>query len=145
MAPEVVFDQGLGDLFVCRVAGNVLEPHVLGSIEYAVENFGCALVVVLGHQRCGAVTDTIALVDAGETAPGSIQRVVDAIAPVIRGTRREAGDDDYVEEIVRANASAVAQSLLDQSTIVTDAASDEKLRVVAATYSLDSGKVDLLS
>lgn len=144
--PEHVFDQSLGHLFVCRVAGNVLESRILGSIEYAIANFHSPLVMVLGHQHCGAVKDTIALLQQGKKAPGSIQAVVDAIAPVVRRTPRGSlGPDAYVERVVRANARAVARQLGHDSAIVRDAVAAGKLRVVAAEYSLASGRVTLLS
>jgi carbonic anhydrase len=132
VAPELVFDQGLGDLFVCRVAGNIVTPEVLGSVEYAVANFGCALVVVLGHQRCGAVTDTLELVKAGERAPGSVQTIVDAIAPNVDADRS-------VDEGVRANARAAADRLRESPAL-----GDEVVHVAAALYSLDTGGVELL-
>ena len=130
--PELVFDQGLGDLFVCRVAGNVVTPEVLGSVEYAVANFGCELVVVLGHQRCGAVTDTLELVKAGESAPGSVQSIVDAIASNVHA-------DASVDEGVRANARAAAERLSESPAL-----GDERVQVAAAVYSLDTGAVELL-
>ena len=144
--PEHVFDQSLGDLFVCRVAGNVLESRIVGSIEFAVASFQPPLVMVLGHERCGAVIDTIALLEKGQTAPGSIQAVVDAIAPVVRRTARGSLDPDaYLGRVIRANARAVAAQLRDDSPIVRDAVAAGKLRVVAAEYSLSSGRVTLLS
>ncbi|HZT44702.1 MAG TPA: carbonic anhydrase [Gaiellaceae bacterium] len=144
--PEHVFDQSLGHLFVCRVAGNVLESRIVGSIEYAVANFHSPLVMVLGHQHCGAVRDTIALLDKGQKAPGSIQAVVDAIAPVVRRTPRGSLDPEaYVEQVVRANARAVATQLARSSAIVREAVAAGELRVVAAEYSLASGRVTLLS
>ena len=130
--PELVFDQGLGDLFVCRVAGNVVTPEVFGSIEYAVSTFGCALVVVLGHQRCGAVTETIELVAAGGTAPGSVQSIVDAIAPNV-------AEGASADEVVRANALVAARRLAESPAL-----SDGRERVAAAFYSLDTGTVELL-
>lgn len=145
VAPELVFDQALGDLFVCRIAGNLVDARIAGSIEYAITQFHSALVIVLGHQRCGAVTDTITLVEHGGSAPGSIQSVVEALAPVVRATPRDTlGDGDYVEKVIRANAKAVVQSLSQGSSIVANEVAEGKLRVAAAVYSLDSGRVTLL-
>ncbi len=142
--PEHIFDQGLGDLFVCRIAGNILETQIVGSMEYAIAHFNSPLLMVLGHQRCGAVTDTIKLVEKGGKAPGSIQSLVEAIAPVVRATKRGSlGDAAYLDKVVAANARAVAESV-QRSAIVRLAVSAKKLRVVAAEYSLDSGKVKLL-
>lgn len=144
--PEHIFDQSLGDLFVCRVAGNIVEVQIVGSMEYAIEHFHSPLLMVLGHQRCGAVTDTIKLVENGGTAPGSIQSIVDAIAPVVRATKRGSlGDAAYLDRVIAANARAVAKSVRARSKIVRHAISTNELRVVAAEYSLDSGKVRLLA
>lgn len=144
--PEHIFDKGLGDIFVCRVAGNILEPHIIGSIEYSIANFGSLLVMVLGHQRCGAVKDTIELVEAGKKAPGSIQTIVETITTVVKANPRgNLGDDAYLDKVVKANARAVAKSLQAHSAIVRNAISQKKLEVVCAEYSLDSGKVQFLS
>lgn len=143
--PEHIFDANLGDLFVCRVAGNILEAQIVGSIEYSITNYHSPLVMVLGHQRCGAVTDTIKLVEHGGRAPGSIQSIVDAIAPVVRATKRGSlGDAAYLDKVIAANTRAVTRSVQQRSAIVRNAISAKKLRVVAAEYSLDSGKVRLL-
>lgn len=143
--PEHIFDKGLGDIFVCRVAGNILEPHIIGSIEYSIANFHSLLVMVLGHQSCGAVKDTIKLVEAGKKAPGSIQSIVETITPVVKANPRgNLGDTAYLEKVIKANARVVAKSLQAHSAIVRNAISQKKLEVVSAEYSLDSGKVQLL-
>jgi len=144
--PEQIFDQSVGDLFVCRVAGNILEPGGLGSFEYAVANIGSpAVLVVLGHQKCGAVTDSIKLVKSHERAPASIQTIVEAIAPAItataQGTMSEA---EYTEAVVRANAKLVAHEAVARSAIIKHAVAAHQLKVVAARYALDSGHVTLL-
>src|SRR5262245_10881376 len=145
VSPELIFDESIGDLFVCRVAGNVLTPQILGSAEYAVTSFGSPLLMVLGHQRCGAVTATIELLAKGDRAQGSAQSIVDAIAPVVRATKRAGlGETAYLDRVVRANAKAVARSVVKQSKMIRSAVSAKKLRVVSAAYSLDSGKVALL-
>jgi carbonic anhydrase len=134
---ELVFDQSLGDLFVCRVAGNVLDPMVVGSIEYAVAQFSPLLVVVMGHERCGAVTAAVELANVGESPTGNIHAVVDALAAVLeRGMS--------VDEAVYANARAGARALPERSAIVRRAVESSALRVVAAVYSLDSGRVEVL-
>ena len=134
---ELVFDQSLGDLFVCRVAGNVVDPIVLGSIEYAVTQFAPLLVFVMGHERCGAVTAAVELTSGGGSPPGSIHALVDAVGAVL-----EPGMS--VDDAVRANARAGVRALQDRSSIVRSAAQSGALRVVAAEYSLDSGRVELL-
>lgn len=143
--PNFIFDESLGDLFVCRVAGNILEAQIIGSMEFAISHYHPPLLMVLGHQRCGAVTDTITLVEKGGRAPGSIQSIVEAIAPIVRATKRGSlSDAAYLDKVVAANARAVAKSVQQRSAIVRHAISAKKLRVVAAEYSLDSGKVRLL-
>ena len=144
--PEQIFDQTVGDLFVCRVAGNVLEPGGLGSFEYAIANIGSpAVLMVLGHQKCGAVTDSIKLTKGHQQAPGSIQAIVEAIQPAIastpRGTMTEAA---YTEAVVSANAKLVAHEILTRSAIVKKAVGEHHLKVVSARYELDSGRVTLL-
>jgi carbonic anhydrase len=143
--PEHIFDQSLGHIFVCRIAGNILQPGIVGSIEYAVEHFHSLVVMVLGHQSCGAVTDTIKLVKSRGKAPGEIQSIVDAIAPVVRATKRGSlGEAAYLDKVIGENAKSVARALQKESEIVRHARDKGKLRVVAAEYSLRSGKVTLL-
>src|SRR5579885_136434 len=110
--PEIIFDQGLGDLFVVRVAGNVLNDNALGSIEYAAEHFNVPLVMVLGHQRCGAVD---AAVKGGE-APGHIGSLVEAIRPAVEKTKGKSGDP--VGNAVRANVEMVVDQLKDSKPIL---------------------------
>jgi carbonic anhydrase len=144
--PELIFDAHLGSVFVCRVAGNILDPHTVGSIEYSIANYQSLVLMVLGHQRCGAVKDTIKLVEAGKEAPGSIQSIVQTITPVVKATPRgRLGDDAYLDKVIRANARTVANALPQRSAIIKNAVSARKLRIVPAEYSLDSGRVVLLS
>jgi carbonic anhydrase len=141
--PELIFDENIGQLFVCRVAGNIIDPHTIGSIEYSVANFGSLLIVVMGHQSCGAVKDSITLYEAGKKAPGDIQSIVDAIIPVIKANPRNGLDDKaYLEKVIKANARVVAKSLHQRSTIIRNAVDTNKLKIVSAEYSLASGKVD---
>jgi carbonic anhydrase len=144
--PEQIFDQSVGDLFVCRVAGNILEPGGLGSFEYAVANIGSpAVLLVLGHQRCGAVTDAISLLKKHERAPASIQTIIDAIKPAVDETPQGAlSESEYAEAVVRANAKLVAHETLARSAIIKKAVDAHQLKVVAARYALDSGRVTLL-
>jgi carbonic anhydrase len=143
--PEHIFDQTLGHIFVCRVAGNILQPAIVGSIEYSVVTFGSHLIMVLGHHDCGAVKDTIKLVEKGGKAPGSIQTIVEAITPAVKATpRRGRGDKPYIDAVVKTNALLVARSIPQRSQIVSRAVSSRKLRIVAADYSLTSGRVKLL-
>ena len=104
VAPELYFDQGLGDLFVIRNAGNVLDDHALGSMEYAVDHLHVPLILVVGHGKCGAVSAAV----AGAHAPGHIQSIVDSIAPVVDGIKDQPGDK--LDNAVRANARHVAEA-----------------------------------
>ena len=136
--PELLFDEGLGDLFVIRVAGNVVDDAVLGSIEYAVEHLGTKLVMVLGHEKCGAVS---AAVEAG-TGTGHIKALVTAIRPSVEASAKEPGD--RIHNCVIANARRVAQQVRESEPVLKDAVAKHLVKVVAADYALDSGKVNLL-
>src|SRR5262249_25166781 len=134
----VVCDQGLGDLCVIAVRGKVADPVGRGSIESAAEHLGVGFVMVLGHSRCGAVD---AAVKGGE-APGHIPTLIEAIMPAVEKTRDQPGD--RLANAVRANALLVAEQLRTSDPVLSHLVHDGKLRVVAALYDLDSGKVDVL-
>lgn len=136
--PELVFDQGLGDLFVIRTAGEVLGDGALGSIEYAVEHLGCELVVVLGHERCGAVA---AVVQGGQL-PGHLASFTPAITPVIAEAKKKGGD--VLDNAVRAHAQRVVRQLAECEPILSEYVHLGKLQIVAARYDLDSGVVEFL-
>lgn len=145
VAPEYVFDQRLGDIFVVRVAGNVLDADVLGSMEYAVAHFHAAAVMVLGHQRCGAVTDAVELAQSHGKAPGDIQHIVDAIDPAVHATKRGSlSESAYIEAVIRTNARMVASAIPKRSASLRTAVGAGKLKIVPAVYSLDTGKTTLL-
>ncbi len=142
--PEIIFDQGLGEIFVVRVAGNVPDPIVLGSIEYGAEHLKSPLIVVLGHRRCGAVT---AAVDAEGSPEGNIGAILKAIAPAVAQARKEAPGKDkaaLVETAVIDNVKRVAQSLTHDSPVLHELAREGKIRIVGAEYDLDTGKVALI-
>jgi len=135
--PEVLFDRSLGDLFVVRVAGNVVDPVAVGSVEYAVEHLGVPLVVVMGHEKCGAVR---AAVDGGE-APGSIGSIVAKIRPSVDRARAAgaAGKDLYertADENIKATVSA-----LKESPVIKHFIEEGRLAVTGAKYRLESGEV----
>jgi carbonic anhydrase len=138
-SPEVVFDQGLGDIFVVRVAGNVLNDETVGSIEYAVEHLGARLIVVLGHQRCGAVKAARDTLAAKAEAPGHIQSLVKALQPAVEAT---AGAD--VEATAKANVLNVVQALRDSAPILKPMVATGAVSVVGAHYNLDTGAVEFL-
>lgn len=134
--PEIVFDQGLGDLFVVRVAGNVIDDHNLGSIEYAVDHLAVRLIVVLGHQRCGAVKAAKETIAAKGEAPAHIQSLVTAIQPAVEATVK-----DDLEVTIEANIKNVAQALRSSTPILKAKVDAGELKVVGAYYSLDTGAV----
>lgn len=138
VSPELYFDQGLGDLFVIRNAGNVIDDHVLGSIEYAVEHLHVSLIVVVGHERCGAV----AAAAGGGHAAGHIVSIVESIAPSVEATKSQSGDK--VDNVVRTNASHSAELLAKSEPLLSAARKEGKLKIVAARYDLDTGSVELL-
>jgi carbonic anhydrase len=137
--PEIVFDQGLGDLFVLRVAGNVIDDHSLGSAEYAVDHLAVRLIVVLGHQRCGAVMAAKETIAAKGKAPAHIQSLVTAIRPAVEATVH--GD---LEATVKANVKDVVQALRSSTPILKPKVDSGEVRVVGAYYSLDTGAVNFL-
>lgn len=142
---ELVFDRGLGDLFVIRTAGQVLDSAALGSIEYGVAVIGCRLIVVLGHKNCGAVDDTIKTLDSRGSQPGSIASLVNAIRPAVERARRQGGNrDPLLDRAIRENV-ALGVEQLKTSQILADAmrARENKLKIVGAYYDLASGAVSI--
>ncbi len=141
VAPELLFDESLGDLFVVRSAGNVAGEIGRGSIEYAVEHLGVNLVVVLGHQKCGAVTAAC----SGDKMPSpNLQAIVDRIAPAVVEARTHAKDSELVEAAVRQNVLQSASDLLAGSEVLRHAVHEGHLEIVEAVYSLDTGEVTAL-
>ncbi len=138
VAPELFFDQGLGDLFVIRNAGNVLDDHVIGSMEYAVEHLHAPLIIVVGHEKCGAVSATV----SGAEAPGHIRSVVESIAPAFEKSKSQPGDK--VDNAVRANAQQTADILKQAEPILKESKSAGHLSIVAARYDLGTGRVEIL-
>ena len=138
VAPELFFDQGLGDLFVIRNAGNVLDDHVIGSMEYAVEHLHAPLIIVVGHEKCGAVSATV----SGAEAPGHIRSVVESIAPAFEKSKSQPGDK--VDNAVRANAQQTADILKQAEPILKESQSAGHLSIVAARYDLGTGRVEIL-
>jgi carbonic anhydrase len=135
---EMIFHADLGDIFVVRVAGNVADHIVIGSIEFAVEQLGTRLVVVLGHERCGAVT---AALDGGRPI-GHIGTLLDHLKPVVERVRDRPGD--VLDQAVRLNAVLVARKLKRSRPILSSAVGSGKIRIVAARYDLDDGNVEFL-
>lgn len=135
--PEVVFDQGLGDLFTIRVAGNVVDPLVLASIEFAILELHPPVIVVLGHERCGAVAATVEATESGVAPPGHLGAIVERLGPVVTAVVGQPGDP--VGNGVRANIAAVQRQLVDDSRVIAEAVERGDVRVMGACYDLHSG------
>lgn len=136
VVPELAFDTGLGELFVLRVAGNVANTSTIASIEYAVAHIGSKVIVVLGHQSCGAVTAAVAGGDNGYNLNHLLAHVAPALAAA-----KEGAD---VNDVVKINAELTAKELASRSAIISGAMEKGDLKIVPAYYNLDSGKVDFL-
>src|SRR6266699_4995151 len=138
--PEIAFDQGLGDLFVVRVAGNVIDDQSLGSIEYAVDHLAVRLIVVLGHQRCGAVKAAKETIAAKGKAPAHIQSLVTAIKPAVEATIN--GD---LEATTEAKVKHVVEALRSSTPLLKPKVDSGELQVIGGYYSLDTGAVSFLN
>lgn len=136
--PEVFFDQGIGDLFIIRNAGNIVDDVVLGSIEYAAEHLGVPLVMVLGHSKCGAVTATV----QGGEAPGHIGSIVETIQPAVDASKGQHGD--AVLNATLANVRLTVDRIKKCEPILAELEQHGKLMVVGAFYHLDTGAVEVL-
>ncbi|MFI9150264.1 carbonic anhydrase [Streptomyces sp. NPDC053367] len=137
LAAEIIFDQGLGDLFVVRTAGHAAGPEVLGSIEYGVSVLGCPLVVVLGHDSCGAVAATRAAVADGTAAPGYLRDVIERVTPSVLAAQAAgvSEDDGFIDTHVRHTVDFV----LDRSRVLADRVSSGHTAVVGLSYALTDG------
>ena len=136
--PEIVFDQSLGDIFVVRLAGNIVDDFALGSIEYGVQNLGASIILVLGHANCGAVSAALKNLKFDD----HIQAVVDAIHPAIKDIKGTSSDD--LEKAIKANAKYVVAQLKNAKPAISRLVSQEKIKIVAGYYRLDTGAVDIL-
>jgi carbonic anhydrase len=143
---ELVFDQGLGDLFVIRVAGNIVAPSQVGSVEFAAERFGTRLVVVLGHSRCGAILATIEELGRPATLRSrNLRSIVDRVRPSVEGLlspHLKLDKDALIDQAVRANIRASVDHLRHGSEILEELGRTDGLRIVGAEYSLETGIVD---
>jgi carbonic anhydrase len=146
VAPELIFDLGAGDLFVVRVAGNVVAgagPIVKGSIEYAVAELGVRLIMVLGHSKCGAVKAAIHHVEADDPLPGSIHDLVHLIKPAVHDAAGRPGDK--LENVTKANVERSVARLKAAGPIIPEQVKSGKVKIVAATYDLATGVVDVFA
>ncbi len=143
---EIIFDQGLGDLFVIRVAGNIVAPSQVGSVEFAAAQFSTRLVVVLGHTQCGAITATVdqlkrPLLDQSRNLRSIVDRVRPSVEPLLATNLRER-PEELIREAGRANIRMSVNQLRHGSEILEDLIQREGLMIVGAEYSLETGKVD---
>lgn len=139
--PELVFDQGLGDLYVARTAGQVIDNYVIGSLEYAFKT-GAKLIMVLGHQSCGAVQSTIQVLQTNGSAPGQIAAIVEAIKPAVIAAQSQPGD--LLENATTANVMLEVEYLKSSSQIISNALDDGSIKLVGAEYDLHTGAVNLI-
>jgi carbonic anhydrase len=142
VSPELIFDQGVGDLFVVRVAGNAVSgagPFIKGSVEFAVAELGARLVVVLGHEACGAIKAAVAHIDANDTLPGAIRDLVEVIRPAAQAVRGKPGNK--VDNAIKANVELGVERLKGLDPILSDLVKKGELKVVGAVYELGTGRV----
>ncbi len=140
VSPELLFGRGLGELFIIRVAGNSVDRTALGSIQYGTAVLGCPLVVVLGHERCGAVQAAVQVVKEDTTFPGAIGEMVAPIIPAAIHAQRMQGD--MTENAVKENVIRVARRLRQSDDVLSDLVKSGKTKIVGAYYRLDDGAVD---
>jgi carbonic anhydrase len=143
VAPEYCFDEGRGDLFVCRVAGNFASDEMIASLEYAVHALNTPLIMVLGHDACGAVAATIKAVTDSAMPPGHLPSLVAAIRPAVEAAEGEKGD--MLANAIRRNVALNVEKLKTTPPILEAAAGSKKIRVVGGIYKLKTGRVELLA
>ncbi|HSZ96635.1 MAG TPA: carbonic anhydrase [Bradyrhizobium sp.] len=142
IAPEYAFDSGRGDLFVCRVAGNFANDESVASLEYAVAELGTPLILVLGHDACGAVSATIKSLKDNTTLPGHLPSLVEAIAPAVKAVSQQAGDT--LANAIRQNVIDNVGKLSTATPILSTAVEQNKLKVVGGIYRLKDGRVEMV-
>lgn len=145
VAPELLFDMGVGDLFVIRVAGNVVDGTgvtVKGSIEYAIAELNVPLIVVLGHSNCGAVKSAVTHIDQNDSLPGAINGLVELIKPAVDQVHGHSGD--LVSNATRANVSVGVETLKNLQPILAPRVKDGSVKVIGGLYDLHTGKVELM-
>ncbi|MFV0463890.1 MAG: carbonic anhydrase [Nostocoides sp.] len=143
VAAEIIFDQGLGDLFVVRTAGHVVDPSVLGSLEFGVVSLGAPLIVILGHDSCGAVTATLDAARTGLMPPGFLRDIVERVMPSVL-TARAGREEVAPDEVEREHVMHTARLLADRSRAIGDRVADGRLAIVGAQYDLADGEARLV-
>jgi len=137
--PEIIFDQGLGDLFIIRVAGNIVDEVALGSIEYAVDHLGTELVLVLGHGNCGAVTASV----KGGKVHGHVGIIVRAITPAVEKAKKQPGD--LIDNSIKTNIKLIVNQIRSTKPILSKLVKEDKLKIVGAYYNIENGVVDIIT
>ena len=135
--PEIIFDQGIGNIFVARVAGNIEDPNILGSMEFATKVKGTKLIIVMGHNKCGAVKGAI-----DDAKLGNLTQLVDQIKPAIIGNKSNL--DNMMDETAKQNVKLTIDDILRSSTIISDLVKENKVKIVGAFYDITTGKVTFL-
>lgn len=148
VSPELLFGRGLGELFIIRVAGNTVDIAAQGSVEYAVAQLGVSLIVVLGHERCGAVHAAVEVVEKNARFPGRIGDMVEPIIPAVLRARADAGEgvseEDLLQRSVVANVQRVVEDLMASGSLIQEPLASGKLKIVGAHYDLENGTVEFL-
>lgn len=143
LAAEIIFDLGLGDAFVVRTAGQVIDLSVLGSIEYSIAVLGVPLIVVLGHDNCGAITATKEAVDSGDMPGGFLRNLVERITPSVLASRRDGGQD--VNDFMVEHIKQTALRLVEASRTISSAVERQEVSIVGLAYHLDEGRAELVN
>ncbi len=146
VSPELIFDLGLGDIFVIRSAGNLVDNIALGSIEFAIQELHVPLIVVLGHEGCGAVEATVKAVEGDSGVSSHLSAIVERICPCVEKCRaiEKKGNSSLMNLTIRENIRATVTEILTRSPIISKSINDGRISVVGAKYNLESGKVEFL-
>ncbi len=141
---ETIFDQGIGDIFSARVAGNFVNGDILGSIEYATKVAGSKLIMVLGHTSCGAVKSACARVELGNIT-GLLSNIIPAVEAVEKEMENDPNNPEFTNKVAETNVAMTIQNMLDRSPIIKELQDDGSIKIVGAMYDVASGKVSLLN
>ncbi len=135
---ELIFDQGLGDIFSCRIAGNILNEDIVGSMEFACKVAGAKLIMVLGHSECGAIKGACAGVEMG-----SLTGLLNKIKPAIEAVKsNNSGEDNFIEKVAETNVEQVSKEILARSSILRDMLNNNEITIVSGIYSVSTGEVN---
>jgi carbonic anhydrase len=143
VSPEIIFDQGLGDLFTIRTAGHVLDNAVLGTVEYGLEELNIPLVMVMGHERCGAVQGAVKAVDSGNAIPGHLGALLAAITPAVKQVKDQPGD--ILDNVVRAHVRLTMRQLQTDVPLLAQRIREKLVTIVGVRTDLDTGDIELLA